>query len=125
MKPRTESNTVLFDVFYDDGSRASNRKVPAAVVAGLDGDDAAMTFIMDQERKIAELSGKAPSRSSAWSAPPAKADRGRLPDNRVLQDVVVDADALGVGRPRLQPLVPGIDVRERRAVDIHGVPAIE
>ena len=60
MKPRAELSTVLFDVFYEDGSRASNRKVPAAVLSGPDGDDAALTFIMDQERKIADLSGKAP-----------------------------------------------------------------
>jgi hypothetical protein len=60
MKPRVESSTVLFDVFYEDGSRASNRKVPAELLAGPDGDAPALTFIMDQERKIAELSGKAP-----------------------------------------------------------------
>ena len=60
MKSRTASDTVLFDVFYEDGTRASNRKVPAALIAGLDGDSPALTYIMDQERKIAELSGKAP-----------------------------------------------------------------
>jgi hypothetical protein len=60
MKPRTDKGAVLFDVFYEDGSRASNRKVPAADLGGLDGDDPALTFIMDQEQKIADLSGKAP-----------------------------------------------------------------
>ena len=60
MKPRADASTVLFDVFYEDGSRASNRKVPAAVVAGPDGDAPALTFITDQELKIAGLSGKAP-----------------------------------------------------------------
>jgi hypothetical protein len=59
-KERVESGAVLFDVYYEDGSRASNRKVPAALVGGLDGDDPAKTFVMDQDRKIAELSGKAP-----------------------------------------------------------------
>ena len=49
---------VLFDVFYEDGSRASNRKVPADAIAGLDGDAPALTFIMDQEQKIGELSGR-------------------------------------------------------------------
>ena len=29
---------VLFDVFYQDGSRTSNRKVPASEVGTLDGD---------------------------------------------------------------------------------------
>lgn len=60
MKSRNEGSVVLFDIFYEDGGRASNRKVPATVVGGLDGDDPALTFIMDQERKFAELSGKAP-----------------------------------------------------------------
>jgi hypothetical protein len=59
-KPRTDSGFVLFDVFYEDGSRASNRKVPAADLGGLDGDAPALTFIMDQERNIAALSGKPP-----------------------------------------------------------------
>ena len=59
-KPRADSGSVLFDIFYEDGSRASNRKVPAALIGGLDGDAPAMTFIMDQERKISGLSGKPP-----------------------------------------------------------------
>lgn len=60
MKSRSESSVVLFDVFFEDGSRASNRKVPATELAGLDGDAAALTVLMDQERKIADLSGKPP-----------------------------------------------------------------
>ena len=60
MKSRSDSDVVLFDVFYEDGTRASNRKVPASEIGGLDGDAPALTFIMDQERKISELSGKAP-----------------------------------------------------------------
>jgi hypothetical protein len=59
-KSRIESSIVLFDVFYEDGGRASNRKVPGASLGGLDGDAPALTFIMDQDRKIADLSGKAP-----------------------------------------------------------------
>jgi len=59
-KERVDTGSVLFDVYYEDGSRASNRKVPAAVLGGLDGDEPAKTFIMDQDRKIAEMSGKAP-----------------------------------------------------------------
>jgi hypothetical protein len=61
-KPKQDSGVVLFDVLYEDGTRASNRKVPAAELGGLDGDDPALTFIMDQDRKIADLSGKAPRR---------------------------------------------------------------
>lgn len=59
-KPRVDTGSVLFDIFYEDGSRASNRKVPAALLGGLDGDEPALTFIMDQERKISDLSGKPP-----------------------------------------------------------------
>ena len=59
-KDKVDTSSVLFDVFYEDGSRASNRKVPGASVGGLDGDEPAMTFIMDQDRRIADLSGKAP-----------------------------------------------------------------
>jgi len=60
MKPRVESGVVLFDVFYEDGSRASNRKVPAEGLGGLDGDEPARAFIDEQERKIADMSGKPP-----------------------------------------------------------------
>ena len=60
MKSRSDSDVVLFDVFYEDGTRASNRKVPASEIGGLDGDAPALTFIMDQERKISDLSGKPP-----------------------------------------------------------------
>jgi len=58
IKSRTESSVVLFDVFYEDGGRTSNRKVPATELGGLDGDAPALTVIMDQDRRIAELSGK-------------------------------------------------------------------
>ena len=49
---------VLFDVFYEDGSRASNRKVPAGVLGGLDGDEAARQTIEEQDQTIAEKSGR-------------------------------------------------------------------
>jgi hypothetical protein len=58
-REKVQTGSVFFDVFYEDGSRASNRKVPADSLGGLDGDEPAMTFIVDQDRKIAELSGKA------------------------------------------------------------------
>ena len=58
MKSRSASSVVLFDVYYEDGSRASNRKVPAAELSGLDGDDPALGIVTEQDRKIAELSGK-------------------------------------------------------------------
>jgi hypothetical protein len=42
-KEKIDTSTVLFDVFYEAG-----------------GDDGAKTFIMDQDRKIATMSGKPP-----------------------------------------------------------------
>lgn len=55
---------VPFDVIYADGTRSSNRRVPAEILGGLDGDEPARTLIEDQERKIAEASGK-PARAIA------------------------------------------------------------
>jgi len=59
-KPRTDNGVVLFDVFYKDGMRTSNRKVPSTDLGGLDGDAPARAFIEAQDRKIAGLSGKPP-----------------------------------------------------------------
>ena len=64
MKPRADTSAILFDVFYEDGSRASNRKVPATEIGGLDGDAGALTFLVAQEQKIADMSGKPPKEIS-------------------------------------------------------------
>ena len=57
-KPGTQARFVLFDVLYDDGSRRSNRKVPADLLGGLDGDLPARKEIEDQDNEIAKASGK-------------------------------------------------------------------
>ena len=49
---------VLFDVLYEDGSRASNRKVPGSELGGVDGDLPAKTYIEGLDRQIAQISGK-------------------------------------------------------------------
>jgi hypothetical protein len=59
-KPTARSEFVLFDVIYEDGSQRSNRKVPADVLGGLDGDEPAKTAIMEQDQAIAEKSGVPP-----------------------------------------------------------------
>jgi hypothetical protein len=59
-KPGTRAEFVLFDVFYSDGSQRSNRKVPSAVLGGLDGDTPARAVIEEQDRAIAERSGLPP-----------------------------------------------------------------
>ena len=55
-KPAARADFVLFDVVYEDGSQRSNRRVPADLLGGLDKDEPAKTFIMDQDRTIAEKS---------------------------------------------------------------------
>jgi hypothetical protein len=57
-KPATREGFVLFDVLYEDGSQRSNRRVPNEILGGLDGDAPARTAIEEQDRLIAEKSGK-------------------------------------------------------------------
>ena len=57
-KPASKANFVLFDVIYEDGSRRSNRKVPADILGGLDGDEPARKVIQEQDNEIAKASGK-------------------------------------------------------------------
>ena len=57
-KPATRVEFVLFDVFYEDGSQRSNRRVPSNILGGLDGDAPARAVIEEQDRLIAEKSGK-------------------------------------------------------------------
>lgn len=57
-KMKAKSEFVLFNVLYDDGSQTSNRKVPAEILGGLDGDEPAVAIIEAQDREIEERSGK-------------------------------------------------------------------
>jgi hypothetical protein len=57
-KHMTVGEFALFDVFYEDGTQSSNRKVPISALGGLDGDAPARDIIEDQDRKIGEASGK-------------------------------------------------------------------
>lgn len=59
-KPTARQEFVLFDVVYEDGSQRSNRKVPAELLGGLDKDEPARSFIMEQDREIGEKSGLPP-----------------------------------------------------------------
>jgi hypothetical protein len=61
-KPSPRSEYVLFDVVYEDDTRRSNRKVPASILGGLDGDEPARALIEDQDRDIAGKSGVPPLR---------------------------------------------------------------
>jgi hypothetical protein len=57
-KPTTRTEFILFDVFYEDGSQRSNRRVPGEILGGLDGDEPARAIIEEQDQLIAEKSGK-------------------------------------------------------------------
>src|SRR5215204_7611448 len=56
-KPQ-ERGYVLFDVLYEDGSRASNRRVPVSAVGGFEGDEPARRVIEEQDEAIAAKSGR-------------------------------------------------------------------
>ena len=55
-----ERGSILFDVVFEDGSRASNRRVPMEILGGLDGDQPVHELIEQQEAEIAEKAGRAP-----------------------------------------------------------------
>lgn len=57
-KTKPKTGFILFNVHYEDGSLSSNRKVSAAALDGLDGDKPARYIIEQQDREIAELSGR-------------------------------------------------------------------
>jgi hypothetical protein len=56
--PKIEDNFVMYDVIYEDGSKSSRRKVNAAGLMRDEIEAFALTEIMNQDRKIAEMSGK-------------------------------------------------------------------
>jgi hypothetical protein len=46
----------MFDIFYEDGSQRSNRRVPSVPLGSVDGDSPARATIEEQVRLIAEKS---------------------------------------------------------------------
>ena len=61
-KPGTnpKGEFAFFNVVYEDDSQRSNRRVPAELLGGLDGDEPVRAFILEQDREISQKSGKAP-----------------------------------------------------------------
>ena len=61
-KPGTnpKGEFAFFNVTYEDGSQRSNRRVPSELLGGLDKDEPAKDFLAEQDREIAEKSGRAP-----------------------------------------------------------------
>ena len=71
-KPTARAEFVLFDVFYEDGTVTSNRKVPGSALGGLDEDASARAVIEAQDREIVGRSGH-PRRESRQCAGPISA----------------------------------------------------
>jgi hypothetical protein len=69
----------MFNVFYEDGSRRSNRKVPSSALGGIDLDAPALAILEQQDRLIAEKSGNPPRRSKGSADPVAN----EVPERRI------------------------------------------
>ncbi|MBS0640191.1 MAG: hypothetical protein JSS43_09985 [Proteobacteria bacterium] len=83
MKSRAASAFVMFDVIYADGTRSSNRKVPASALGGLEGDEPARGIIEAQDREIAAASGRPRSDvSSITRTPPRPANDPAGPERK-------------------------------------------
>ena len=69
----------FFNVVYEDGSVRSNRRVPTSLLGGLEGDEPARGFIMEQDREIAEKSGqpRGPIKSIRRAGEPEPRDMGK------------------------------------------------
>lgn len=78
MKSRASTSVVMFDVVYADGTRSSNRKVPANMLDGWEGDEPARAMIEAQDREIAAASGRPRSdvKSIVRSPPKVVEDAG-------------------------------------------------
>ena len=70
---RIETSFVAFDVAYVDGTRSSNRRVPATALGGLDGDAPAKTIIAEQDREIGLASGRPRPEIQSVTRSPVKA----------------------------------------------------
>ncbi|HTJ64970.1 MAG TPA: hypothetical protein VL899_14295 [Alphaproteobacteria bacterium] len=57
-KKSADSEFIAFDVIYEDGNQTSNRRVASADIDPIDGDKSVQALIEEQDRKIAEMSGK-------------------------------------------------------------------
>ncbi len=59
-KPTARVEYVSYDVTYEDGSQRSNRRVPADLLGGLEGDKPVLEALQEQDRIISEKSGMPP-----------------------------------------------------------------
>jgi hypothetical protein len=57
-REKIEDNFVFFDVTYEDGTKSSRRKINAPGLAKDEVEAYALTEIMTQDRRIAEMGGR-------------------------------------------------------------------
>ena len=79
---RTAGEFALFDVVYEDGSQRSNRRVPSELLGGLEGDEPALGYIIEQDREIAEKSGRPPLKIKSIERTGAK--KKKTPEERAM-----------------------------------------
>jgi hypothetical protein len=71
-KPTARVEYVFYDVVYEDGSQRSNRKVPADLLGGLDGDEPVLAELEAQDQAIAEKSRMPPLKIKSFKRSGAK-----------------------------------------------------
>ena len=78
-KPGTnpKGEFAFFNVVYEDDLQRSNRCVPSELLGGLDGDEPARGYILEQDREIAEKSGRAPLAIKASARSGRRRNRSR------------------------------------------------
>ena len=86
-KPGTnpKGEFAFFNVVYEDNSQRSNRRVPSELLGGLDGDEPARGYIMEQDREIAAKSGRTPLAISRASAGSGQKRESRLRGSRAFE----------------------------------------
>ena len=69
-KPTPRSEFVLFNVYYEDGTQRSNRKVPADILGGIDGDEPGRALIAgagSRDQRKVRHAAESPSSGSCAS----------------------------------------------------------
>ena len=94
---RTVGEFVLFDVFYEDGTQRSNRRVPASALGGLDGDEPAKAIIAEQDAEIAEKSGQ--PRGPIKSHPPRRRARAARHGQVAARSAAIAASSRQLRKP--------------------------
>jgi hypothetical protein len=100
-RPATREAFVLFDVLYEDGSQRSNRRVPSETLGGLDGDAPARTVIEEQDRLVAEKSGKPALAVKSIRRSPDKVSRGEQVASTARRQWIAPRASEAAGWPRM------------------------